>query len=516
MSLLYREEDEPVISVSDDTYKDLALHELCNAISTDSSNQELIQSVFSKIPTGYETITYRQAILQDFLDKKEMCDELEIILEKLNTLKEFKSHRRMDADRKSSIWELLDYLQELEVYTETVEDMDRVLQLYAPKSQGLTEIAQRVHKIIIDGQLEELRTALSGLRADISTTKSMTFGVNFTPDLYPQDVVIMGFHNAKIMPKMTLKDQYDNRFLKNGQFGIRDPLLDTLTREIEGHMAKEMRRMKRVFRDYISLDGYFLVELCSELQYYLLMARFERKLKASGNPICMPVLSYDSQSVNMQGVYNIRLAIDGEEQIVRNDFVFSKEERIYILTGPNRGGKTMLTQGIGIAAFMASQGLFVAAEKYEGFPFDRILTHFPADENETVNFGRLGEEAIRIQQIVKEADEHSLVLLNETYSTTCASDGLYLAKDLVHVLKNRNIPCIYNTHIHALARMTDEMNRWEGTSAVISIIMEIVDNENTFRVLRSEPDTSSYARNVALAYGITYEQMMGIEQQGVT
>ena len=41
MSLLYREEDEPFISVSDDTYKDLALHELCNAISTDSSNQEL-------------------------------------------------------------------------------------------------------------------------------------------------------------------------------------------------------------------------------------------------------------------------------------------------------------------------------------------------------------------------------------------------------------------------------------------------------------------------------------------
>ena len=172
----------------------------------------------------------------------------------------------------------------------------------------------------------------------------------------------------------------------------------------------------------------------------------------------------------------------------------------------------MLTQGIGIAALMASLGLFVMAESYEGFSFTRVLTHFPADENETVNYGRLGEEAIRIQQIVKEADSRSLVLLNETYSTTCASDGLYLAKDLVHVLKNRNVATVFNTHIHEIARMTSEMNQWEGNSDVVSIIMEIINNKNTFRVLRSEPDTSSYARKVALMYGITYEQM--IESRG--
>ena len=168
----------------------------------------------------------------------------------------------------------------------------------------------------------------------------------------------------------------------------------------------------------------------------------------------------------------------------------------------------MLTQAVGLSAFMASMGLFVTADSYEGYPFSDILTHFPADENLTLSLGRLGEEAVRVQQIVKEATPRTLVLFNETYSSTCASDGLYLAKDLVHILKHNNVPVIFNTHIHELARSTEEMNQWDGPTDIVSLSMQIVDNVNTFKVLRSEPDICSYAHNIATKYGITYEQML--------
>ena len=52
-----------------------------------------------------------------------------------------------------------------------------------------------------------------------------------------------------------------------------------------------------------------------------------------------------------------------------------------------------------------------------------------------------------------------------------------------------------------------EMNAWEGESRIVSVVMEIRDNVNTFRLKRSEPDTSSYAKNIAEKYGITYEQL---------
>lgn len=156
---------------------------------------------------------------------------------------------------------------------------------------------------------------------------------------------------------------------------------------------------------------------------------------------------------------------------------------------------------------MTSLGLFVTASSCDGIPFRNILTHFPIDENQTINYGRLGEEAMRIKTIVEEADDKTLILFNETYSTTSSTDGLYLSKDLIRILKERGSYVIFNTHIHDLARDTSEMDAWEGQGRIVSIVMEHKDNKNTFKVKRAAPDTSSFARIIAEKYGITYEQM---------
>lgn len=156
---------------------------------------------------------------------------------------------------------------------------------------------------------------------------------------------------------------------------------------------------------------------------------------------------------------------------------------------------------------MASSGAFVTASECTGRPFNNILTHFPIDENLTINYGRLGEEAVRIKEIVKESDSGTLILFNETYSTTSAVDGLYLSKDLLKILKEIGAAVIFNTHIHDVARSIEEMNEWPGDSSFVSLVMEIKDNVNTFRVKRSAPESKSYAQNIAEKYGITYEQM---------
>ena len=109
--------------------------------------------------------------------------------------------------------------------------------------------------------------------------------------------------------------------------------------------------------------------------------------------------------------------------------------------------------------------------------------------------------------MVKNSDSSTLLLFNETFSTTSAADALFLSKDLIHILKDKGSCVIFNTHIHELAGCIPEMNAWEGESRIVSVVMEIRDNVNTFRLKRSEPDTSSYAKNIAEKYGITYEQL---------
>ena len=109
------------------------------------------------------------------------------------------------------------------------------------------------------------------------------------------------------------------------------------------------------------------------------------------------VLPKEDRNCCLRDIYNLKLGIksaNGENlDIVTNDIDFNDDRRIYILTGPNRGGKTTITQAVGLAFLLAQNGIYVPATQMKFSPCDSIFTHFPADENDTVDLGRLGEEA---------------------------------------------------------------------------------------------------------------------------
>ena len=107
---------------------------------------------------------------------------------------------------------------------------------------------------------------------------------------------------------------------------------------------------------------------------------------------------------------------------------------------------------------MAHGGIYAPAEHFAFSPADCIFTHFPADENKTMDLGRLGEESKRFRDIFLAAGPKSLFLLNESFSTTSFEEGFYIAYDAVRALRDLGARTIYNTHMHKLARKLDELN----------------------------------------------------------
>lgn len=510
MNLLYPNGKERSTKLTEAAYQNLAIEELVDVIGVTKEEKDLVRNVLSVLPQDETTVLYRQEMVKDFIENETFCTELEEILKRLEILKEFNTHNHFLSKTKASLWDLIDYMEEMEIYIQVVEELNKLLQKSQLASKGLVEIKELLKNVIDMDQIDDLKEIVNGLRTEVSSLKSVIVGINLTPELHPEEVRVLEYSTVPVSSmfnKVAL-----GLSIKSGRI-IRyrepTPFMKYICDDMEKELSKSVQRYKSELKKYVNFKGYFLLDICNDMKFYLLIARFGRKLLNSGYSICYPKLSNQSDQVKMKGVYNIRLTEKDVKNIVKNDFVFKKEEKIFILTGPNRGGKTMLTQAVGISAIFAAQGLFVTADSYEGFLFDQVLTHFPADENETLDLGRLGEEAVRIQEIVKEATNRTLVLLNETYSSTSAIDGLYLAKDLVHILKHKEVPTIFNTHLHELARLTEEMNQWDGLGNVVSLTMEIVENVNTYRVLRKEPDSSSFARNIALKYGVTYEQMLG-------
>ena len=224
------------------------------------------------------------------------------------------------------------------------------------------------------------------------------------------------------------------------------------------------------------------------------------------------VLPTEDREIRFKDIYNLKLAINkvkGEEiDIITNDLEFNDDHRIFILTGPNRGGKTIFTQAVGFCVLLAQLGLYVPASEFALSPCDNIFTHFPADENDTVDLGRLGEESQRLSQIFDVATRKSLLLLNESLATTSVAEGLFIAKDVVKAMRYLGCRCIFNTHMHDLARHLDTFNQeTEGDSKVESLVTGVHEGHRSFKVSIIPPQGTSYAKDIAEKYGVTYENI---------
>jgi len=513
MDILFKTEgDGRSCTLSAETVKDIALHEVIDFMTADQEEQEILRDIMVKIPQDPSDMIYRQEIVKDFMANESLRNAVRQSIDSIKILQYYGNGAKRLHDRDDSLSSLLERLRELKVFVEVVESLYTALCENDIKAEGLISLRESLKETVEDENFKSVKPDIVKIHDDLSSAKGAVVGVTFTPDLDIDTVSAIEIVDYKPRSTYTIMDIAVGSKIKTpfNDVKYRDPLLAAMTPHIKKHLRKHYGEVKRLITKHSGYDSRLLTNLYNGLVFYLNVADLGKKLADRGYETTFPEIVPDKE-LGIKDLYNIRLAITSQKEIVKNEFSFSDNEKIFILTGPNRGGKTILEQGLGLISVMASLGMFVTAGSCSGMPFGNILTHFPIDENLTINYGRLGEEAVRIKEIVKLAGADTLILFNETFSTTSAADALYLCKDLLHILKDKGSGVIFNTHIHELASCIPEMNAWEGSSKIVSIVMEIKDDKNTFRVKRSAPDTSSYARNIAEKYGITYEQMKGAD-----
>lgn len=314
-------------------------------------------------------------------------------------------------------------------------------------------------------------------------------------------------------------------------------------------ITRIVKRMRETLNKYVSITITDMTDLIPELTYYIRWAEYIEKLQSRGaifskarvvnsayqpdadiskvrgansayrpdTDISKEIESKSRYYMKARGVYNIKLAaFDTEESdhIVTNDLDFDSEHRVYILTGANRGGKTTITQTIGQLFVLAQGGIYIPGDEFEFAPVDCVFTHFPADEDKTLDLGRLGEECKRFKEIFDGADDGSLILLNETFSTTSFEEGYYIARDSVRAILTKGTRTIYNTHMHKLGFDVDEMNegRAEGMGKTYSLVVHNEGSKRSYKIEIAPPAGRSYASDIARKYGVTYDMLVNTEK----
>lgn len=529
-SLLKPYGDYKYSKLSAETINDLSIDFMVNRICHENSSKSSLKEILINMPVSSEVINYRNAVYDDLKNNEEFCHEA---IESLDKLKILEKKQNRFTGEKSSIWQLAERLKELQGYSMSVIKIQEAFKNTGFKSDGMKQFKEYIQQIYNDSGFRELSDDIDRLGYDILAIKSMTIAVNFDDDLYPVEAGILSINDYYFREK-TFIERFLSKHRKNNPDAndlnkmtmfthsgdvTSNPLMNNLTDIVEKMLSKITADLKRTLKKYTDISGFALLKIVDELKFYEVFINLENKLRLAGMPCSYGKFS-DEKSC-FTDIYNIKLAIcmtDGSDnsEMVYNDVEFSKNQRIFILTGPNRGGKTIFTQGIGLAFLMFQSGVFVPCSNCEMEICDGIYTHFPADENMTVELGRLGEEAKRLNLMCSQATSSSLLLLNESFATTSHMEALYIATDAVKYFCCLGARVCFNTHMHELAEKISDINSTDGAvCSAISLVMGMNGGERSYKVQISEPQGKSFAHDIAYKYGITFEQLKNAEHNSV-
>ena len=550
----------------DHVMHDLGLEAFCQAVSGDAKEQRLITNVLSQMTDDGKVAVYRQQIFGDILRIPELRKTMLELFDKIQFMKDFSTMHRT-SDEELGLWHLFHRLDELDGYIRTVETMRDCLSDERIKSEGLTALREHINELYDEACFADMKKDIAELKVKASDVQSVTLGVNVNERFeavsiglisvnkkqFKKSGIVSNFADA-IASKDKIRDTADwdgdmhyqliekennanvGAFIeKLGGFtavrntpfvdgNIRSTVvntpegdgtgnatfyLDTVVNKMLGSLVKKLRDTLTRYAEVaiVNISG-----LVPEFIYYIRCAEFISGLTEKGCVFCQPQpVSDGEESMQAKGFYNLKLAMNMENvsDIVPNDLTFDKEHTVYILTGANRGGKTTITQAVGQLFVLAQGGLFVPAESFSYVPCDCIFTHFPADEDKTMDLGRLGEECVRFREMFTQSTSRSLLLLNETFSTTSFEEGYYIAKDSVKALLTKAVRTIYNTHMHKLGEDAEEFTRESRGAGSASLIMRTDGGKRSFKVALAQPEGSSYAKDIAEKYGVTYDMLVG-------
>lgn len=177
---------------------------------------------------------------------------------------------------------------------------------------------------------------------------------------------------------------------------------------------------------------------------------------ASASGYVRPTFVTDSQSIIIdQGRHPVVEQLVGTA-FVANNTTLTDQERLWIITGPNMGGKSTYLRQVALMSIMAQCGSFVPAMSATLPLLDRIFTRIGAGDNLASGKSTFLVEMEETADICRYATDKSLVILDEVGRGTSTQDGVALAQAIVEYLYTTvKARCLFATHYHELTHLAD-------------------------------------------------------------
>jgi DNA mismatch repair ATPase MutS len=258
---------------------------------------------------------------------------------------------------------------------------------------------------------------------------------------------------------------------------------------------QEYAILKNFYLNFPDIIDQGIAQFIHEIEFYIRYIRYMKNTFIYG--FTMPIFTHGELYV--KGFYN-PLLVKGR-RVVLNDLEGNGSRRIFVITGMNGGGKTTFATSLGVVAYLARLGLPVPASEARLPFFNKILTAYPVEEGEQVS--KLERDVIRAWEILRMADENTLVIANELFTNTTSEEGTQLSRLFLDEVAKRGAYCLYVTFFSEVAKL----------GYVVSLVTapHPGDPEKpSYKIVPGPPPSEYMAVRIAKKHSLEYNKIIGM------
>jgi DNA mismatch repair protein MutS len=483
-----------------DFFVDLNLDQVVAAITAGKGDYNL--TPFFHWPLrDVDAVLYRHEVMRDLEDVvvsdniKAFATTLHSMRETLKALK--KRHYRHQREAL--------FLAAVDAYCAAIASLARDLGVANLHSRGLLSFREYLTDYAASDRFTSLLAETTKLKSDLSTVK-------YTLDIGGGSITVRKYDS-----ETDYAADVEETFQRFQQGAVKDynakfneyPEMNHVEAAVIERVARLYSEIFTRLRIYCEKNSSYLDEVIKnfdrEIQFYLSYLDYLAPLRGAGLNFCYPTLSSGSKELRALDVFDLALAntlLAKRTTVVCNDFYLKDMERIFIVSGPNNGGKTTFARMFGQLHYLASLGYLVPGREVKLFLFDQILTHFEREEDISNLHGKLQDDLVRIHDILNRATSRSIFIMNEIFSSATLKDAIYLGAKVIERIVQLDALCVCVTFIDELTLLSDKI-----VSAVSTVVPER-PAVRTYKIVRKPADGLAYAMSIAEKYRLTRRQIL--------